>query len=182
MSIEIFPQREALPEETVEHVICGVWVANEQRHVPVEHSDTFKDDDFGFTIEEFVDEGGMIRASLLTVSAGGYTPAWSIKQNGETFNYAEIHQIISGSGTIVIKPRQDDYTRSGYSTNSRGDRVFNVREGSHSVEAGQINDIRIAPGETFQVFADVDNPLQILAVFPQKPFKLEYEERVSPLS
>lgn len=164
---------------TPELIIGGVFVAEKQAMVPVHHSEDFKDEHYGFTISEFKDDEGNIRASLLSVPAGGTTPAWLIKR--PSLGYLEIHQVVSGKGIIVIKPREDDYTKSGLRTDEYGNTVFDPRSATHLLEADQTDIIRIMPGETFQVLADPAAPIQLLATMPKEPFSLDKEERVGSL-
>lgn len=166
-----------------EDITGGVWVQVEQAFVPVHPTQPIEIEWDGstFTIQEYADEEGRVRASLLDIPAGGMTPAWYIKQEPDTYDYMEVHQIVSGRGTMIVKPREGDNTKSGWSTNEKGESVFDVRSGMHPLEAGQIPNLRVQPGETFQVLADQGEPVQVLATFPDKPFSLEFEERVGSL-
>lgn len=169
---------EQLASISPEDVVGGVWVAGEQRFMPVERTRSFTDEAYGFTLHEYSDPEGNVRASLLDLPVGGLTPAWHIKEPNA--GYLEIHQVVSGRGQIVIKPNEDDYTRSGYYTDKQERRIFDLRSATHPVEQGQLQTIMIKPGETFQVIASEDGPVQLLAVMPIKPFELEFEERMAP--
>lgn len=166
---------------TPEGLVGGVWVTSEQAFVQVHPVEPVEIEWGGntFTIQEYADEKGDIRASLLDIPAGNMTPAWYMKQPNS--GYLEVHQVVSGNGTMVIKPRDGDHTRSGSYTDSEGRQKFDVRSGMHSLEAGQVPNITIQPGETFQVLADSGEQLQVLATFPKEPFDLEFETRVGSL-
>ena len=161
--------------------VCrGVWINEVNGFIPVDlNTEPYVDPHFGYTLYEYSDAAGIVRASLLDIPTGGTTPAWHIKQ--PNLGYLEVHRVVSGRGTIIIQPREGDYTRSGYHTDGTGTQQFDVRSAMHELEPGESPSILIKPGETFQVIADKGEPLQILAVMPKEPFKLEFEERVGSL-
>lgn len=157
----------------------GVWSRDEHRYTSVRlKEETFTDPDLGFSIYEYVDERGEVRASLLDIPAGGNTPIWELKV--PNYDYIEVHQVIAGNGEMIIKPNKDDDTRSGYDLNPvTGQKHFDVRSAIHPLIQGELTGIILKPGEAFQMFADTDQPLRVLATFPQKAFNLAGEQRVS---
>jgi len=140
----------------------GVWVASEQRYVPVVPGPEYRDQEFGHSLWEYSDPTGNVRACLMRLESLGSSPVWALDQNAGEGQYRETQLTVSGDGL---------FERWREHFNGRLVRkVFEMPQSPSECPA------RVLPGDSF-TFAAGTNGLVMLSVFPEKPFRLEYEKR-----
>ncbi|HSD55713.1 MAG TPA: hypothetical protein VLA92_01015 [Candidatus Saccharimonadales bacterium] len=149
--------------------VCGgVFVDDKRKFVGVAPDEEYRDEDGGYSLWEYKEPDGDIRACLLRVDPGR-NPGWRIKSDagyGET-GYYELHRAVGGIGSMTVE-------WSGV-----------VMYASDFPQPPESQSIPVTAGETFHIRAehlrDDANSLgvYVLATFPGAPFKLEYEEPIS---
>jgi hypothetical protein len=119
--------------------------------------------DDSFSLWEYKDQRGDVRACLLRVAAGRQSPTWRIKPEAAAAGYYEMQVAAGGLGYLVV----------GRSVSAGGE--FNDL-------SRPCSPVRIDPGNTFAAaspLAATAEDTYVLAVFPGAPFQSDFEERVS---
>jgi len=148
---------------------CGAVLVKDKGFVEVTPGEEYRDEERGYSLWEYAEPNGDIRACLMRVDGDRTSPRWHIKpEAGDDvgLNYYELHKVVSGIGTMVVEreghifyeaplPRLTDDRPLPVATDS----TFHIRSESGSSESD--------PASTY-----------VLATFPEAPFKLKYEERL----
>lgn len=169
MSKGIILRYDVAPSE----VCGGVFVVDEGRFVPVIPRPEYRDPQSGrFSLWEYADDRGNVRACMLAVPPGGASAAWEISQDTADPSYYELHQTVAGAGRLACwRPVCGGEPAS--------------HQEVHSLQAQQT--IPIGPGDTFQISADQQTEghksqfgAYVLATFPGAAFDASYENQVKP--
>lgn len=145
---------------------CGGVYVEGKGFVEVTPGNIYQEPQNGFSLWEYTDGQGDVRACMMRIDEGQASPSWYIKPDAAGGKYYELHKAVSGVGSMAV-------WRSG-------ELVYNVTLPHTEIK----QPLRVEPGDIFNITAaqtptdKTPSAICVLATFPGAPFKLEYEERI----
>jgi len=154
----------------------GILVKNEkgEAFVEVTPGEEYRDEELGYSLWEYAESNGDIRACLMRVDGGRTSPRWHILPHAgeevEGSDYYEMHSLVSGIGSMTVE-RCGDILYEAVLPRPIEDRL-------------DAPSLPVAPDSIFHICAENSSTesdpasIYVLATFPGAPFKPEYEKRL----